>query len=95
MKRSLIHLAAACSSVLLAAAASSTAANAYYLGYGNGDPGNWDFWTEQNGGINPETQAEARAVYVPRAYEMHHAPHAHYAHHRHRRHDSFESGKVY
>lgn len=95
MKRPLIHLAAACGSVLLAAAAVSTTANAYYLGYGNGDPENWDFWTEQNGGINPETQAQARPMYVPRAYEAHRARHAHYTHHKYRRHDSFESGKNY
>jgi hypothetical protein len=25
-------------------------ANAEYLGYGNGDPGNWDYNTEQHGG---------------------------------------------
>jgi len=25
-------------------------ANASYLGYGNGDPGNWSLWDEQNGG---------------------------------------------
>lgn len=25
-------------------------ASAFYLGYGNGDPGGWDFWQEQNGG---------------------------------------------
>jgi hypothetical protein len=25
-------------------------ASASYLGYGNGDPENWDLWQEQNGG---------------------------------------------
>lgn len=25
-------------------------ASASYLGYGNGDPGDWDLWTEQAGG---------------------------------------------
>jgi hypothetical protein len=28
----------------------AVSANAYYLGYANGDPGNWDFATEQAGG---------------------------------------------
>ena len=28
----------------------TASANAMYLGYGNGDPGNWDFATEQAGG---------------------------------------------
>ena len=27
-----------------------TGASAEYMGYGNGDPGNWDFNTEQQGG---------------------------------------------
>jgi hypothetical protein len=30
--------------------AGAVTANASYLGYGNGDPGNWDFATEQAGG---------------------------------------------
>ncbi len=30
--------------------ASAFSANAFYLGYANGDPGNWDFATEQAGG---------------------------------------------
>lgn len=30
--------------------AGAVSANAYYLGYANGDPGNWDLWTEQAGG---------------------------------------------
>jgi len=34
--------------IMLSAGAAS--ANAAYLGYGNGDPGNWDFATEQAGG---------------------------------------------
>ena len=34
--------------IVLGAGAAS--ANASYLGYANGDPGNWDFATEQAGG---------------------------------------------
>jgi hypothetical protein len=54
---------------------SVSAANAEYLGYGNGDPGNWDFATEQAGGpcgkgsaqaIDPATgQAKCCAQYNP------------------------------
>lgn len=32
------------------ASATALPASASYLGYGNGDPGNWDLWQEQNGG---------------------------------------------
>jgi hypothetical protein len=35
-------------------------ANAEYPGYGNGDPGNWDFATEQSGG--PCGKGTARAI---------------------------------
>ena len=35
-------------------------ANADYTGYGNGDPGNWDFSTEQKGG--PCSTADAAAA---------------------------------
>jgi hypothetical protein len=41
-------IAAACAAALVLTGASAMQANAYYLGYGNGDPGNWDFWTEQH-----------------------------------------------
>jgi hypothetical protein len=50
-------------------------ANAAYLGYGNGDPGNWDLTTEQAGGpcgigsargIDPATgQPKCCAAYNP------------------------------
>ncbi len=50
MKHPLRNVAAGCAAAALLAGASSGAANAYYLGYGNGDPGNWSFWTEQQGG---------------------------------------------
>lgn len=41
-------------------AAIVTAANAEYLGYDNGDPGNWDYNTEQAGG--PCNLPGARAI---------------------------------
>jgi hypothetical protein len=56
MKRAFGNVAAGCAAVALLMGASSGTAHAYYLGYGNGDPGNWDFWTEQNGGPPPKTQ---------------------------------------
>jgi hypothetical protein len=37
----------------------ASAANAEYLGYGNGDPGNWDFATEQAGGPCGKGSAQA------------------------------------
>ena len=37
----------------------ASAANAEYLGYGNGDPGNWDFATEQSGGPCGKGSAQA------------------------------------
>jgi hypothetical protein len=50
MKHYLRNVAAGSAAVMLLIGASAGAANAYYLGYGNGDPGNWSFWDEQNGG---------------------------------------------
>lgn len=44
----LIGICAAAGVMMQAAVA--TSASAAYLGYGNGDPGNWDFATEQAGG---------------------------------------------
>lgn len=45
-------------------------ANASYLGYGNGDPGNWDFWTEQHGG--PRHAVAAPAMPARRAVVKQH-----------------------
>lgn len=55
--------------------ATITGAHAEYLGYDNGDPGNWDFATEQAGGpcglpgsraVDPATgQAKCCAQYNP------------------------------
>ncbi len=48
MKHALRNVAAGCAGVALLMGASAGAANAYYLGYGNGDPGNWSFYQEQH-----------------------------------------------
>jgi hypothetical protein len=91
MTRSLARAAAACAAALILAGAAALPANAYYLGYGNGDPGNWDLWTEQNGGRNPEMQAQTRTTYSAREPRAHHARGEQHAHHMSKPHDSFGS----
>jgi len=71
MTRTSTKLGAALAATLVLAAAAVPAANANYLGYGNGDPGNWDFWTEQNGG-RPMTMGHTGA---PGARTLHRAVH--------------------
>jgi hypothetical protein len=78
MDRSLIKLAAGCATALVLMSATAVTANANYLGYGNGDPGNWDLWTEQNGG--PVKKVEAPAPRVRHAH-LHHYRHG--AHEKH------------
>jgi hypothetical protein len=72
MTRTTTKLAAACAAVLALTGATALSANATYLGYGNGDPGNWDLWTEQAGG---PAKTQAMAVQGP-VHQMHHAHHA-------------------
>jgi hypothetical protein len=69
-------LAAACGSALLLACA-TLPASAAYLGYGNGDPGNWDFWTEQKSGhaVNTGMQSEAPAPHKKAVHRAHHQIH--------------------
>lgn len=77
MTRSSLKTLAGAGVAALVLAGASAPASAYYLGYGNGDPGNWDFWTEQNGG---------RAPTMAPVHTTHHAPmhrHTHYAAARH------------
>ncbi|MBN8911583.1 MAG: hypothetical protein J0H65_05885 [Rhizobiales bacterium] len=88
MTRSPAAAAAACVTALVLASA-AVPAHASYLGYGNGDPGNWDLWTEQNGGHNPDMTA--RAFYVAPYHHGYHARGERYVHHIRRPHDSFES----
>jgi hypothetical protein len=68
MKHAFRNVAAGCAAVALLTGASTVAANAYYLGYGNGDPGNWGFWTEQNGGPRHKTQSHAHHTAVHHHY---------------------------
>jgi hypothetical protein len=56
MKRTL-GIAATCAAVLMLTSVAGMEAKASYLGYGNGDPGNWDFWTEQHSGSAMTGQA--------------------------------------
>jgi hypothetical protein len=42
--------------------ATSLAASAYYMGYANGDPGNWDFYQEQHNGASPPAAGGAAPV---------------------------------
>ncbi len=59
MTRTLKNVAAGCAAAMLLTAGSAGAANASYLGYGNGDPGNWSFYQEQH----PQaTKAHMRAL---------------------------------
>ena len=77
MDRSFIKIAAGCASALLLMGATALSANANYLGYGNGDPGNWDFWTEQNGGPPKSAQAPVTRVRHAHAHHHHHAAEKH------------------
>jgi hypothetical protein len=45
-----IRIAACVASAAMLQIAVAGSASAEYLGYGNGDPGNWDYNTEQQGG---------------------------------------------
>jgi hypothetical protein len=58
-----MHAAMKCMLASGAAALMGTAmagsAEAYYLGYANGDPGNWGFYEEQHHGATPPEAAAA------------------------------------
>jgi hypothetical protein len=56
---------------LLIWGATSFAASAYYLGYANGDPGNWSFYQEQHYGATPPA-APAVTPPVPGPYRHGH-----------------------
>ncbi len=68
MKQGLRNVAVGCAAVGLLMGASAGAANASYLGYGNGDPGNWGFWQEQH----PNSVHKSKAHVHQTA--MHHHP---------------------
>ena len=62
MKLALRTFAFAGIAALPLACAGAIPADASYLGYGNGDPGPWDFWQEQNGGKPLPAEAEDRQM---------------------------------
>jgi hypothetical protein len=66
MKHGLKNIAAGGAALALLFVASAGAANASYLGYGNGDPGNWGFYDE----LHPH-HAKAHASNVHRT-SVHH-----------------------
>jgi hypothetical protein len=78
MNRTLRNVAAAWAGALILTCAGTIEANAYYLGYGNGDPGNWDYWTEQHGGAQRSEQRPAKPV--RHTYSQHHHGAAHVKH---------------
>ena len=69
MNRTLRNIFASGAAILALTGATAMQANATYLGYGNGDPGNWDLWQEQHSGATTTTTKP-----------MHHAS-AHHQHH--------------
>jgi hypothetical protein len=79
MDRSLTTYAAGCISAVILMGATAMSANANYLGYGNGDPGNWDLWTEQAGGPKQAAvmaAAPAASVAKKPAHHIHYYKHA-------------------
>jgi hypothetical protein len=83
MNRALLNMAGGCTAALLLLGSTALSANASYLGYGNGDPGNWDLWTEQAGGPPPAPRVHTRHFHHANA-RIHHAQRHAHVHHRHR-----------
>ncbi|WP_439541499.1 hypothetical protein [Hyphomicrobium sp.] len=71
MTRRSTHIATALTAAFIMAGAAVPAAHATYLGYGNGDPGNWDLWTEQAGGPAQFKAEEARERQWEQRHSMH------------------------
>ncbi len=59
MKHALRNVAAGSLAAALLMGVSTLAANASYLGYGNGDPGSWSFYQEQH-----PHPAKAHTIYL-------------------------------
>jgi hypothetical protein len=74
MTRAFKNIAAGCASAALLFGATAYSANAFYLGYGNGDATNEDFWAEQ--GVAPAPSHMA-PHHVAAAHTIHRT--AHYA----------------
>ena len=68
MNRTLKSFAATGAAILMLSGATAMQANAAYLGYGNGDPGDWSLWQEQNGG-----QSATKPQHFASAHHQHHA----------------------
>jgi hypothetical protein len=72
MNRALRNTFAAGAAILALSGATAMQANATYLGYGNGDPGNWDLWQEQNGGATTTTKPITKPMHHASAHHQHH-----------------------
>ena len=72
MTRSITTLAGACLSAALLLGATAYSANAAYLGYGNGDAGNADFWAEQGVAPSPPHAAPHHAMAAHRIHRTAH-----------------------
>ena len=73
MNRTLRNIFATGVTVLTLTGATAMQANAAYMGYGNGDPGNWDFWQEQRGGATaPGATATTKPTHHASAHHQHH-----------------------
>jgi hypothetical protein len=51
--------------------ATSMAAQANYLGYANGDPGNWSFYQEQHNGASPPASEAAPPAHLEPVHRGH------------------------
>ncbi len=70
MTKTFAKLAAVCGTAAVLAGAAAMPANALYLGYGNGDPGDCgDFWAFQRG-CKPAPQAQVPAT-APTGHAYH------------------------
>jgi hypothetical protein len=73
MTRAFKKIATGCVSAALLLGATAYSADASYLGYGNGDAGNYDLWTEQGAGM-PTHSAPHHAMAAHRVHRTaHHA----------------------
>jgi hypothetical protein len=66
MNATIKYLLAGGMAAVLGTALAAASAEASYLGYANGDPGNWGFYEEQHNGASPPAAAAAPPAYVGR-----------------------------
>jgi hypothetical protein len=62
MKTTMKYILAGGAAALFATSMAASA-EAYYLGYANGDPANWGFYEEQHNGASPPTPAAEPPAY--------------------------------